>query len=60
VVLVILAVKPCWKSVPIICIPPVTSFPIVDVGLMLVIPPEPVGDVVVAVLVDPRIENMLE
>jgi hypothetical protein len=51
--LVILAVKPCWKSVPIIIIPPDTSFPIADVGLMLVIPPEPVGEVVVTVVVDP-------
>jgi hypothetical protein len=58
VVLVSLAVKPCWKPSPTIVIG--TSFPNVDVGLMLVIPPEPVGDVVVAVLVDPWMENMLE
>jgi len=51
VVLVSLAVKPCWKSVPTIVIG--TSFPNVDVGLMLVIPPEPVGEVVVVVVADP-------
>ena len=56
--LVSLAVKPCWKPSPTIVIG--TSFPKVDVGLMLVIPPEPVGEVVVAVLVDPWMENMLE
>jgi hypothetical protein len=60
VVLVSLAVKPCWKPSPIIVIPPVTSFPNVNVGLMLVIPPESVGDVVVGVLVEPWIENMFE
>jgi hypothetical protein len=58
VVLVNLAVKPCWKPSPTIVNG--TSFPNVDVGLILVIPPEPVGDVVVAVLVDPRMENMFE
>lgn len=60
VLLVSLAVKPCWKPVPIIVIPPVTSFPNVNVGLMLVIPCESVGDVVVAVVADAWIENMLE
>jgi hypothetical protein len=58
VVLVSLAVKPCWKPSPIIVIG--TSFPNVDVGLMLVIPLEPVGDVVVEVVADPCMENMLE
>lgn len=48
VLLVNFAVKPCWKSVPIIVIG--TSFPKVNVGLMLVIPCELVEDVVVAVL----------
>jgi hypothetical protein len=58
VVLVSLAVKPCWKPVPIIVIG--TSFPNVDTGLIVLIPPESVGGVVVVVLVVPWIENMLE
>jgi len=57
VLLVILAVKPCWKSVPIIVIG--TSFPKVDVGLMLVIPCESVGVVVLVGLGDPLIEKIL-
>jgi hypothetical protein len=59
VLLVILAVKPCWKSEPKIVIPPVISFPKVDVGLMLEIPCESVGVVVLVGLGEPRMENML-
>jgi hypothetical protein len=55
--LVILAVNPCWKFVPIIV--NATSFPYVNVGLMLVIPCESVGVVVLVGLGEPRMENML-
>jgi hypothetical protein len=57
VLFVILAVKPCWKFVPIIVIG--TSFPFVNVGLMLVMPSKSAGDSVFVGLGEPRIENML-
>ena len=57
VLLVILAVNPCWKFVPIIV--NATSFPYVNVGLMLVIPCESVGAVVLVGLGEPLIEKIL-
>jgi hypothetical protein len=50
---------PGRKFVPIIVIPPGTSFPYVNVGLMLVIPCESVGVVVLVGLGEPLMENML-
>ncbi len=50
-------ISPAWKSEPMIVIS--TLSPIVEVGLMLVIPCESVGVVVPDGLGDPRIENIL-
>ena len=59
VLFVILAVKPCWKFVPITVIPPVTSFPYVNAGLILVMPPESEEDVVSTGFGDACMENSL-